>query len=430
MAFPSRQHVRQHGATLGKILLLILFLAFAVAFWIWKGQHGVTGNVIPINFSTNDHVAFLRQADNQTNLFVVKLDGTGERQLTQDANLKQGVTWSPDGRKICYAAEIKDESSTAFQLMIFDNRGSTQITSGSGSKSLPEWRPDGLQIAFLVGGVLKVIDPNGDNMEQIYPQFHREGSTESNGEGNDSDESGRRQPPLVYFHWDPNSASVAAVQVAEGEQQVIQGKSDWFRQSDTSNTTPTLVADPETLLILPAGGDKPQIRTETNSKKVGFSWFPDGKRIAVTMSTKDNYGIAVIHADEPRLPAAALFASGSFTVAAENPAVSPDGSRIAFEVWRIDSTENRELIGISVISTDPKNPILIKTAADIPKLPLVVKGKTTNPTWSKDGSRIVYQMMEAGGRHDIWAANPDGSKAANLTNGKGDNFDAVCSPAR
>jgi Tol biopolymer transport system component len=418
---------RQRGGTLGKVLLLIFFLCLIVAFWVIKGKYGVTGEVRPLDFSTKDHVVFLRQDTNgQTNVFTVKLDGTGERKLTDDPSPKQGVSWSPDGKQLCYAAEMKDANVPAYQLLLFDSRGSTQITFGSGSKQSPEWRPDGKQIAFLMGGVLKVVLPNGEGMEQVYPHFHKGG-----GEEDDDQESGQRKPPLMFYRWSPDGTALAAVQVAEGEQAIVQGRSDWFKNREPQDSQPAIVAEPETMLILPAGGEEPTVRPETNSSKVGFSWFPDSKQIAVTMSTRSKqHGIAVLRADDQRLPAVALFASGNYTVAAENPSVSPDGKNVAFEAWRIDSAENRELLGIAVISADIKPALIIKTASDLAKLPLVVKGHTTNPGWSIDSSRIIYQLTTPKGLRDLWSARSDGSNQINLTKGKGDNFDASCSPAK
>jgi Tol biopolymer transport system component len=145
---------------------------------------------------------------------------------------------------------------------------------------------------------------------------------------------------------------------------------------------------------------------------------------------KKVHGIFVIRADEPKMEAQTLFGSTGYTVAPMHPVVSPDGSQIAFEAWRMDSAENRELLGIAVLSTDPAKGVRVTTAADLPKLPIAIKAKATSPQWSPDGSRLLYMMTNANGTRDLWVAKADGSNPVNLTKGKGDNFDASWSPLK
>lgn len=420
---------RQRGASVTWVLLLILFLCLAVGYWYWIAYQGKFGHVRPLNFNSKDYVAFLRQdSDRHTDLYLVKLDGTDERRMTFDGNPKLGLSWSPDGKKLCFNSELKDETSTAYQLLMLGSDGNKQITTGSGSKSMPQWRPDGLQIAFLVGGVLKVVKPNGDDMEQIYPHFQKNSGQTDETENSDA---GRIRPPLIYYRWAPESNWIAAVQVAEGEQAPVQGDGNWFQTDQKRPANLPTVAAPETMLVLPAGGEEPTRHDQTNSNKTGFSWFADGKRIAATMASRTNqHGIGILKADDPRIPAEGIFTSESYTISPENPAVSPDGTQLAFEAWRTDSAENRELLGIAVISTDPSRMIRIKKAADIPKLPIAVKGRATNPQWSRDGTRLIYQITESSGMRDIWVAGADGSNPINLTKGKGDNIEPAPSPAK
>jgi Tol biopolymer transport system component len=170
---------RQRAATRTQVLLLILFLCLAVGYWRWRDSYGVIGTVHPIDFSTADHVAFLRQdADGRTDLYVVKLDGSGEQRLTNEPTMKKGIGWSPDGKQICYTAEVTDGAVRAFQIFLFGSGSPKQLTHGSGSKDAPSYRPDGRQIAFMVGGTIKVVDPNGEHMEQVYPHFHKESEEE------------------------------------------------------------------------------------------------------------------------------------------------------------------------------------------------------------------------------------------------------------
>src|SRR2546421_11649768 len=94
----------EFGGALPKVLLLIVFLGLMVGYWWWRGQHGVIGNTAPLPFDTNGYIAFLRQDADGINLYSVKADGSGEQKLTDDKSPKRDLAWSPDGKKICYAA--------------------------------------------------------------------------------------------------------------------------------------------------------------------------------------------------------------------------------------------------------------------------------------------------------------------------------------
>jgi len=88
--------------------------------------------------------------------------------------------------------------------------------------------------------------------------------------------------------------------------------------------------------------------------------------------------------------------------AESNPAVSPDGSRIAYEFLR----------GIWVMNADGTGQRMLtdgSTATD------------EDPAWSPDGTRIAFSRNGA----DIWAMNADESDPANLTNTSSTNDDEV-----
>jgi dipeptidyl aminopeptidase/acylaminoacyl peptidase len=181
-------HLRsQRGGALPKILLLIVFLALLVGFFTWKSQHGLTGKVEPLPGTTADSIALIRQEGKQSSIVLVKADGSGETSLVSDDKNKLSLCWSPDGRALCYSAEVSDEQGRANQLFIHDGAGSRQITQGSVSKDLPAWRPNGQQIGFLTGGTVKIVRPNGDDMEQIYPPPHKGGGGEEANQADDQE---------------------------------------------------------------------------------------------------------------------------------------------------------------------------------------------------------------------------------------------------
>ena len=88
--------------------------------------------------------------------------------------------------------------------------------------------------------------------------------------------------------------------------------------------------------------------------------------------------------------------------AESNPAVSPDGSRIAYEFFR----------GIWVMNADGTDQRMLTDGQ---------AGTDEDPAWSADGTRISFSRNGA----DIWAINADGSDPRNLTNTPGTSDDEI-----
>jgi Tol biopolymer transport system component len=422
---------RQRGGALPKILLLVVFLALLIGFFLWKNEQGITGRVTPLPETTADSIALIRQEGKTSSIVIVKADGSGETTLVSDDKDKRAVCWSPDGRSLCYAAEVSGDQGRANQLFIHDGGGSRQITQGSVSKDLPAWRPNGHQIGFLTGGTVKLIQPNGGEMEQIYPPPHKGGGGTESSQA-DEQEEGAKKPPIDLFRWSPDGTGIAGRQVTEGEQAAAIGQSKWWEKSDggDAQAMPT-VLEPETVVLLPGLSEKPQVLFGTNSKELSFDWMPDSKRMAVALTSRGaSHGIGLFRTDETRIAPEGLLTATGYTIAPKNLTVSPDGQWVAFEVYRMASAEDSTLMGIAVMSTDISKGVQISSAADIDKLRIIVKGNARYPQWSPDSSRLLYTSPTATGGTDVWVVRSDGSSPVNLTKGKGDNRDAVWSPAK
>jgi len=427
------------GGVIAKYLLLMLMIALLFAFFVWKQSYGTIGHVEHIEGSTAGKIAFLRSTDGRTDLFLVDAAGGQASPLTNDGTAKRAPAWAPDGRQICYAAEPPaGEGGRAFQLFLVGSSSPTQATYGSLSKDQPLWRADGKQIAFLTGGVVKVIAPNGSGLDQLYPRPRKKAAGEADGhdheEGEDEEGEGKR-PPIMTYRWSPNGKSIAAVEVTEGENALTIGTPRWWDEQEKSavarqTESAPRVAEPERVVLIRDVDEGGALRLPgAAANRVGVFWYPDGIHLGVSMSTREGaHGIALYRADDPQANPTGLFAAAGYTAAPENPALSPDGKWLAFELWRMESPENRTLLGIAVVSAEPATPHRVLSCADVSRLPVRIRGNAQRPQWSPDGKRLLYIMPGAQGR-DIWVANADGTNPVNLTRGVGDNFDAVWSPA-
>ncbi len=426
---------RSRGGAAPKVLLLLVFVGLFVGFFVWKQNYGIIGRVDTLDVDTAGRIAFMSQdASGAVNLFMVRSDGSDLKRLTDSKAGKRAPTWSPDGKSIAYVEESSSEGAPAYQVFLLGSGKPMQASYGSASKDLPFWRPDGKMVGYLAGGAVKVMSPNGSNMRQVYPPPHKGGADEHEqnpGQPTQPDDPGLKKPPVISYAWSPNGVALAAIQVTEGENAYAVGRASWWQpgsQTPESADAGMAVSEPEGVIVLPhPDAETPVLLAQAS--RVGFSWFNDSKRLAVALTTsRHTSGIFVFRTDEKNLPAAPVLVSRGLTIAPENPSVSPDGKLIAAELWRLDSEDDRTLLGLVVLPAEPSQPLTVESKAQIGKL-RVLAADAHMPRWSPDGSRILFWRNGPKGR-DLWVCSADGSGAVNVTKGAGDSFDAQWSPAR
>jgi Tol biopolymer transport system component len=128
------------------------------------------------------------------------------------------------------------------------------------------------------------------------------------------------------------------------------------------------------------------------------AWSPDGKKIAYCINAGDSRGVWIIDSD-----------GGSNHKIGElawtDPDWSSEGDRIIFSGWiEADS-------GICIADTNGENPECVHTGNPV---------FCGNPSFSPDGSKIVFVMQDYGGPNQVWVVNSDGSDPRRLTTEGGD----------
>jgi len=151
-------------------------------------------------------------------LRLINADGTNQRVLVSRSGFRQSITgpanWSPDGKKIAFAATDGFDGVT--HIYVMDNGGSNQtaLTSAAASDVSPSWAPDGTKISFVRTGTNTLFTMNADGSNQT-PIF-------SNG--------GQLFSPV----WSPDGQKIA-LQISS---QPASGPNVFVMNSDGSNLTP------------------------------------------------------------------------------------------------------------------------------------------------------------------------------------------------
>jgi Tol biopolymer transport system component len=139
--------------------------------WITHGSRTAnTPNLSP----DGEGLAFDAQGSTQDDLFVIKRDGTGLRQLTDDIYKDRQPRWSPDGRRIAF---FSDRSGKWEIWMInSDGSGLKRLTYAPGAVTNPQWSPDGTRIAYRNPGgdspsIMEVDKPWTEQSPQVLPSM-------------------------------------------------------------------------------------------------------------------------------------------------------------------------------------------------------------------------------------------------------------------
>ena len=103
-------------------------------------------------------------ARSYASLFVVDVDGSGRKRLTQDQP-SFDPDWSPDGRQIAFASAGKTKG-----IWVMTSEGGLQTRLTFDDDFGPRWSSDGARIAFIRGsdpmGIF-VMNPDGTGLERL-----------------------------------------------------------------------------------------------------------------------------------------------------------------------------------------------------------------------------------------------------------------------
>ncbi|CAN5301255.1 hypothetical protein BH20ACT5_BH20ACT5_01660 [soil metagenome] len=242
-----------------------------------------------------------------------------------------------------------------------DGTGKRRLTDNGRNDFNPAWAPDGQAIVY---------ESSTDTDIDLY-------ILDRTGERNLTNDEGRANR---FPAWSPDGTQIA---FARQNPFTLEGA----------------------IWVIDVDGTKPRAITDTAGENTTPTWSPDGRFIMFVSDRTGNHDLFVVRSDGTGLRQV----TDTPGVQEANPDWSPDGRRIAYDVCR---STTYPCAGVT-----PNFEIMTARPDGSNRQRLTfVEGIDTNPSWSPDGTQLVFHSSRAGFSH-LWTMDADGSNQTQLTFG-------------
>jgi serine/threonine-protein kinase len=330
-----------------------------------------------------EQLVFSRTMDGYRNLFIRRLQSGEERQLTRGRRDDIQAAWSRDGRTVALVRaglssgklEPGDvlgwyaEGGDVWTVDLESGR-ETQLVSGAFN---PSWSPDGSRIAMDAGFTgphrIWITDAAGRNPRQVTQ---------------DSSEVVVHMTP----RWSPDGRHLVFRRVLKQRSDILvvdlaDGRTRWVTRDDVLDVDPV--------------------------------WSPSGRYIYFTSRRGGGLNLWRARVSRDGVPGAGLVQLTTGAGDDLEPAVSPDGRRLALSISRIEADLWRLPVApaTGMPAGDPA-PVIATTRVE------------SRGAWSPDGRSIAFNSDRAGDMN-LWLRGPDGADRQ-LTRGPGGDYQPSWAP--
>ena len=323
------------------------------------------------------------------------------RALTGGAGGDSSPTWTADGKQVAF---LSNRAGGQNQIYLVDGDGQnlTQVTRAGGAKSLPSFAPGSNSLlGFLSGGTLAVAEADKGSVSLLLPAPAQSSHPTSSDPSVAQDSSS----VVVSYAWKPSSGKpgLAATLENSGVQALA--------------LLPDLSSPPRL-----TQNDQPDGPPLAAADTVSTAWAPDGSKLAVALlralgppGQPKISGLFLFDADG-KLQSRLFVMPPNSVTGPQSLVFSPDGSQIAFELWRQPDLASRARIGLFLVPASGGGPRVL------------VKGDAGAAQFSADGAQVFFLARRANGGHDLCRINTDGSGRTRLSDGKADVTGFALSP--
>ncbi|MDT4897560.1 MAG: eukaryotic-like serine/threonine-protein kinase [Acidobacteriota bacterium] len=101
-----------------------------------------------LSWTSDGRVVYVTKAGDDSDIWIMNADGTGQKQLTSDAAFENSLTVSPDGRYIFFSSDRAGGVPHIWRMDI-DGGNPKQLTQGQATDYSPTCSPDGQWVVFV-----------------------------------------------------------------------------------------------------------------------------------------------------------------------------------------------------------------------------------------------------------------------------------------
>ena len=328
---------------------------------------------------------------------------------------------SPEGSWVAYTASTvdveADKRNTDVWMVRWDGSEQRRLTFSTDSESSPRWSPDGKYLAFVSSRGTEDEKKRG---AQIWLLDRR---------GGDAQKASDIKGGVSDIVWSPDSTRLAFVKSDEDPDDEPEKKDGWKRK-----TTPPIVIDRysfkqdregylkrtyDHIAVFDLASKTATVLTSGQVDDASPMWSPDGKQIAFRSKRAhtdpdrtQNEDLWVIDARDGASPRRV-----TSTPEGESgrPTWSPDGQRLAILVGDIDRFGAYEMAKIAVVPAAPASPIE-KPSVLMPAFDRAV----SNLEWSTDGTTLSFLLQDDRTQQlaSVQVAGASGKAIKNLSTGR------------
>lgn len=358
----------------------------------------------PVFSPDGSKIVFETNRTGNFEIYTMNADGSNQQRLTDTPEDELSSSWSPDEAKITFVS-FRDNGAQEIYIMDADGSNETRLTNNDFADEAQHFSPDGKLIATQSGKDRKrrqiyVMNADGSNHKAITNMESYQGYPTWSSDGT-----------KIFFDSDKDGGGIYSVNKDGTDLKKVteEGSGTFINHAPDGSRIlfyGTKKGEKDSgLYVMDSKGENWKKINNDNFKYIAATGNPTSfKRKSNTINIQK---IAFHSNRDGNSEIYSIHADGTNEKRLTNnnaydgfPSWSPDGSRILFQSNR----EGEDDFFIYVMNSDGSN---------VQKIPNSEGGNYAK--WSHDGSKIAF-FVERNGNTEIFLINTDGSNPINITN--------------